>query len=439
MTTDNSTRSHLSRQEIVAKHREYMLPSIGSHYKDPLPFVKGEGWTLTDADGKQYLDFFGGIVTVSVGHCDPEITERTIAQMRTLQHTSTLFPIEAQALLAEKLAQIAPGKLRKSFFTNSGSEADEKAIQLAQAHTGRKTIVALRHCYSGGTAGVQTVTAHAPWRIGEPNAFPVVHAKNAYCYRCPFGKTPSTCSMECAKDIEEVIQTTTSGEIAAFIAEPIQGVGGFITPPKDYFKEALAIVKKYGGLFICDEVQTGFGRTGDKWFGIEQYEVEPDLMTGAKGVANGLPMGFVITNDNVATALNGKVHLNTFGGNPISSTAAHATIDAMEKRKLPQNAATTGAYWRQKLEELKEKHPVIGDVRGMGLMQAMELVKDRETKEPAKEELAKIVEAAREHGLIVGKGGLYGNVIRMSPPMTIGKREVDDAFEALDKAFAAAR
>jgi 4-aminobutyrate aminotransferase len=437
MTIEHTASASLSRKEIVDKHKEYMLPSIGQLYADPLPFVKGEGFYLTDADGKQYLDFFGGIVTVSVGHCDPEITERVVTQLRTLQHTSTLFPIEAQARLAEKMAQITPGALKKSFFTNSGSEANEKAIQLAQAHTGRRTIVSLRHAYSGGTAGAATVTAHHNWRIGEPNAFPVAHAKNPYCYRCPFGKTPSSCSLECVKDLEETIQSTTDGSIAAFMAEPIQGVGGFIVPPKDYFKEAVAVAKKYGGLFIADEVQTGFGRTGNQWFGIQQYGVEPDLMTGAKGIANGLPMGFVIATDEVATALNGKVHLNTFGGNPISSTAALATIEAMEDRGLPQNAHEVGGYLHDRLKGLQDKYPMIGDVRGMGLMQALELVKDRETKEPYKEMQAKLVEAAREQGLIIGKGGLYGNVIRMSPPMSITRTEVDMAIEMLDRAFAA--
>ncbi|MFN3430294.1 MAG: aspartate aminotransferase family protein [Candidatus Sericytochromatia bacterium] len=437
MTIEHTVPASLSRKEIVDKHKEYMLPSIGQLYADPLPFVKGEGFYLTDADGKQYLDFFGGIVTVSVGHCDPEITERVVAQMRTLQHTSTLFPIEAQARLAEKMAQITPGKLKKSFFTNSGSEANEKAIQLAQAHTGRRTIVSLRHAYSGGTAGAATVTAHHNWRIGEPNAFPVAHAKNPYCYRCPFGKTPSSCSLECVKDLEETIQSTTDGQIAAFMAEPIQGVGGFIVPPKEYFKEAVAVAKKYGGVFIADEVQTGFGRTGNQWFGIQQYGVDPDLMTGAKGIANGMPMGFVIATDEVATALNGKVHLNTFGGNPISSTAALATIEAMEGRALPQNAFEVGNYLHDRLKGLQDKYPMIGDVRGMGLMQALELVKDRETKEPYKEMQPKLVEAAREQGLIIGKGGLYGNVIRMSPPMSISRTEVDMAIEMLDRAFAA--
>lgn len=437
MTIEHTVPASLSRDEIVAKHKEYMLPSIGQLYSDPLPFVKGEGFYLTDADGKQYLDFFGGIVTVSVGHCDPEITERTVAQMRTLQHTSTLFPIEVQAKLAEKMAQITPGKLKKSFFTNSGSEANEKAIQLAQAHTGRRTIVSLRHAYSGGTAGAATVTAHHNWRIGEPNAFPVAHAKNPYCYRCPFGKTPGSCSLECVKDLEETIQSTTDGQIAAFMAEPIQGVGGFIVPPKEYFKEAVAVAKKYGGLFIADEVQTGFGRTGNEWFGIQQYGVDPDLMTGAKGIANGLPMGFVIATDEVATALNGKVHLNTFGGNPISSTAALATIEAMESRKLPQNSHEVGNYLHERLKGLQEKYPIIGDVRGMGLMQALELVKDPTTKEPYKEMQPKLVEAARAQGLIIGKGGLYGNVIRMSPPMSISRTEVDMAIEMLDRAFAA--
>jgi 4-aminobutyrate aminotransferase len=335
------------------------------------------------------------------------------------------------------MAQITPGKLKKSFFTNSGSEANEKAIQLAQAHTGRRTIVSLRHAYSGGTAGAATVTAHHNWRIGEPNAFPVAHAKNPYCYRCPFGKTPGSCSLECVKDLEETIQSTTDGQIAAFMAEPIQGVGGFIVPPKEYFKEAVAVAKKYGGLFIADEVQTGFGRTGNEWFGIQQYGVDPDLMTGAKGIANGLPMGFVIATDEVATALNGKVHLNTFGGNPISSTAALATIEAMESRKLPQNSHEVGNYLHERLKGLQQKYPIIGDVRGMGLMQALELVKDPQTKEPYKEMQPKLVEAARAEGLIIGKGGLYGNVIRMSPPMSISRTEVDMAIEMLDRAFAA--
>lgn len=425
-----------SRKDIVAKHKEFLLPSLGSHYADPLPFVSGKGVHLTDADGKEYLDFFGGIVTVSVGHCDEEITERIVDQLRTLQHTSTLFPIEAQADLAEKLAAIAPGDLKRSFFTNSGSEADEKAIQMAQAHTGRRQVVALRHCYSGGTAGAMSLTAHGTWRINEPNAFPVTHAANAYCYRCPFGKEPTSCNMECAKDIETAIQTTTDGQIAAFIAEPIQGVGGFITPPPEYFKEAAAIARKYGGLFIADEVQSGFGRTGTKWFGIEQWGVVPDIMTGAKGIANGLPMGWMITTDAVSQALNGKVYLNTFGGNPISATAALATVEAMEKRDLPGNAARVGAHFRNRLEELRDKYPLIGDVRGMGLMQALELVKDRKTKEPAKPELQKVIESAREQGLVIGKGGLMGNVIRMTPPMTVSVSDVDEAIGKLDKALA---
>jgi 4-aminobutyrate aminotransferase len=248
------------------------------------------------------------------------------------------------------------------------------------------------------------------------------------------GLSPNSCGVECAKDVEAVIQTTTSGRIAAFIAEPIQGLGGFITPPKEYFKIVFNIVKEYGGLFISDEVQTGWGRTGKRWFGIEQWEVTPDIMTAAKGMANGMPIGATMTTPEIAASFKG-LQISTFGGNPPTSVAAKAVIDIIEEDKLMDNAETVGNYFRQGLEELKRKHEVIGDVRGMGLMQGIELVRDRKTKEPAPQETTQVMEEARRGGLLIGKGGLWGNVIRMSPPLNISKADVDDAIRILDQSF----
>jgi 4-aminobutyrate aminotransferase len=239
----------------------------------------------------------------------------------------------------------------------------------------------------------------------------------------------------CANDVENLIQTGTSGNIAAFIAEPIQGVGGFITPPKEYFKIVFKIVKKYGGLFISDEVQTGWGRTGKKWFGIEQWEVTPDILTSAKGLGNGAPIGLTTTTPEIASSFQG-LNISTFGGNPVTSVAAKATIEVIEEENLLENAHTVGTYFRGKLEELQAKYPLIGDVRGMGLMQALELVKDRKTKEPAAEATAQLMERSRDNGLLIGKGGLFGNVIRLSPMLNISKSDIDEGVRLLDKSFA---
>jgi 4-aminobutyrate aminotransferase-like enzyme len=370
-----------------------------------------------------------------VGHANPKITGKIKAQVDRLQHTSTLYPNEAIVALAEKLAQITPGKLQKSFFSNSGTEANEAAILLARMATGSYDIVALRHAYSGSSQLAKAVTGQAPWRRAAVISVGISHAINPYCYRCPLGLKYPDCGVACANDVENLIQTGTSGSIAAFIAEPIQGVGGFITPPPEYFKIVFKIVKKYGGLFIADEVQTGFGRTGKKWFGIEQWEVTPDIITCAKGMANGVPVGATITTSELAGSFIGLT-ISTFGGNPVTAVAARATIEVIEEEKLLENAHTVGTYLRGKLDALKEKYPVIGDVRGMGLMQALELVKDRETKEPAPEATVQLMERARDNGLLIGKGGLYGNVIRLSPPLNIARTDVDEAIGLLDKSFA---
>jgi 4-aminobutyrate aminotransferase-like enzyme len=422
------------KAEILAKQKEFLFPSILTYYSEPLVIERGKGLFLYDVEGREYLDFFGGILTVIAGHCNDRITDALVDQARTLQHVSTLFPNLPQVELAEKLAAIAPGRLRKSFFTNSGTEANETAILAARAYTGRHEVVALRHSYSGRSALAMSLTANYAWRTANPSLPGIVHAHNAYCYRCPFAKTYPDCDLVCARDIEELICTATSGQLAAFIAEPIQGVGGFITPPKEYFPIVAQIIRKYGGVFISDEVQTGFGRTGGKWFGIEQWGVEPDVITAAKGMANGSPIGATLATAEVADSLT-SLTISTFGGNPVTARAAKATIDFIESEGLLDNARVVGSYLRERLEDLQEKYPLIGDVRGMGLMQGLELVKDRKTKQPAVEETKRLMDRAKDNGLIVGKGGLYGNVIRIAPALTCSRRDVDDAARLLDRAL----
>ena len=427
----------MTKEEILKKHKQYLFPSINNYYSDPLVTDHASMQYVWDTEGKKYLDFFGGIVTISVGHSNPRITSKIKAQIDKIQHASTVFPNEAIVALAEKLAQITPGEISQSFISNSGTEANELAVQIARMFTGRYEIVALRHGYSGRSEVGQSLTAHSTWRKSLPVPSPgFVHAMNPYCYRCPLGKTYPSCEVACAKDVEAVIQTSTSGQIAAFFAEPIQGVGGFITPPKEYFKIVFKIIKNYGGLFIADEVQTAWGRTGKRWFGIEQWEVTPDIITSAKGLANGVPVGVTMTRPEIAGSFQG-LQISTFGGNPVTSVAAKATIDLIEEDRLMDNADVVGHYYREALEGLQEKFEPIGDVRGMGLLQAMEFVKDRVSKEPDAAMTNKFMEECRNRGLLVGKGGLHGNVVRTSPPLNISKADVDEAIKIMDQALTA--
>jgi 4-aminobutyrate aminotransferase len=425
----------MDRSEINRKKQQFIYPAISNYFSDPLPLERGQMQHVWDVEGKRYLDFFGGIVTVGVGHSNPRITGPVKAQMDKLGHTSTLYPHQTMVELAEKIAQITPGKLEKSFFTTSGTEANETAIDSARMHTGNLEIIALRHSYSGRSSLTRSLTGISAWRKSSYQVG-IVHAMNPYCYRCPLGKKYPSCEVACAKDIEGVIQASTSGAIAGMIAEPIQGVGGFITPPKEYFKLAFNIVKQYGGDFISDEVQTGWGRTGKKWFGIEHWEVEPDIITAAKSLGNGYPIGLTVATAEIANAYQGPT-ISTFGGNPIACVTAKSVIDLIEEDDLITNCDVVGGYFRERLLELQQKYRVIGDVRGMGLMQAMELVTDPATKEPAPALATEVLEAARNHGLLIGKGGMYNNVLRLSPPMNIGKGDVDEAFRLLDLSFAA--
>jgi 4-aminobutyrate aminotransferase len=433
MTANVSEATSTANQ--IAKQKEYIWPCAATYYEHPLVLERGEGMHVWDSEGKRYLDCFGGVLTTSVGHARPEVVKAVNEQIGRIAHTSTLYINQPQAELAETVSTITPGKLKKSYFTNSGTEADETAMVLARIYTGQTEIIALRHAYHGRSVTNMTASGHSTWKHGPSIAPGFVHAHAPYCYRCPFNLKPESCAMECASDVEELIQTSTTGQVAAFIAEPIMGVGGFITPPKDYFKVVTDIVRRYGGIFICDEVQTGWGRTGDRWCGIEHWDVQPEIMTFAKGMANGAPIGCTTAIPEVADKYPGLT-FSTFGGNPVTCAAALATIRVIEENELPKNARVVGDYLRSKLEELKEKYSVIGDVRGMGLMQAIECVKDRTTKEPDPQSVLRVFEETRRRGVLIGKGGLYGNVIRIGPPLVASKSDIDELASALDAAFA---
>ena len=429
----------LSAAEVRAKHQEFLFPATSNYYEESLVLTEGKGMRLRDIDGREYLDFFGGILTVSVGHCNPEVNAAVKAQIDRLGHVSTLYPTLPIVELAEKLASITPGTLKRCYFTASGTEADETAVMMAQLHTGRSEVLALRHGYSGRSMLAQSLTGQSTWRALPTKIPDIKHALSPYCYRCPLGLKYPSCGVKCAQDIEELIKTTTTGQIAGFLAEPIQGVGGFITPPKEYFQIAVGIVRKYGGVFISDEVQTGFGRTGGKWWGCEQYGVEPEIMTMAKGIANGWPLSATICTPAIADSLQ-KLTISTFGGNPISVTAANATLEVMEKHDLKGNAERQGRRLRAGLEGLQRKYPrTIGDVRGMGLMQGVEHVMD-ETKgdrTPNPQATARLFEETKKRGLLIGKGGLHGNMLRISPPLTVNAAEVDEAIGKLDESYGA--
>ena len=423
---------------VKAGHREYLFPCVTPYYADPVVLVRGEGMKVWDADGREYLDFFSGILTTSVGHCHPEVVARVQEQLTTLGHTSTLYLTEAQVEMARRLAEIAPGRLQQSFFTNSGTEAIETAIVLACMHTGRSEIIALRYGYSGRSILATNLTAHSAWRPLPTTVPGIKHALSPYPYRCPF-RSPcdDTCVDAFTRDLEELIVTTTNGKPAAFIAETIQGVGGYIVPPPGYFQRMVEIVRRYGALFICDEVQAGFGRTGDHWFGIEHWGVEPDIMVMAKGIASGFPVGVTITRPEIAAAWTAKT-ISTFGGNPLSMAAGIATNEVMVRENVPARAAARGKQLRAGLDELGRRYGWVGDVRGMGLMQALEIVEDKKSKTPNPKKAKALLEATKEEGLLIGLGGLNGHVVRLGPSLLVTEEETRDALARMSRACAKA-
>lgn len=426
-----------SAAEILAKRKQFMNPGIFLYYKQPIMLVEGSMQYVWDETGKRYLDGLGGIVTISVGHCHPHVVAAANQQNETLQHSTTIYLQPNVTLYAEKLASKLPGELKVCYFVNSGSEANDLALLMARAYTQNYDVIALRNAYHGGNASGMSVTAHSTWKYNVPHSFGVHHALAPYPYRGPFGYDDSEAGKKYADDVKNVIDYATPGKVAAFIAESIQGVGGFVEFPQGYLKNVYEHVRAAGGVCIADEVQTGFGRTGTHFWGFETQGVIPDIVTMAKGIGNGCPLAAVVTTPKVAQALLGKVHFNTFGGNPVVTAMGKAVLEVIEQDNLQANSLKLGNYILAGLNQLKEKHKIIGDVRGKGLMLGIEMVKDRTSKLPATPECSQVVETAKDLGLLLGKGGLWGQTIRFAPPMCITQADADFLLAVLDEAFGA--
>jgi alanine-glyoxylate transaminase/(R)-3-amino-2-methylpropionate-pyruvate transaminase len=426
-----------SAEQVLALRKQYLNPGILLYYKQPIMIVEGKMQFVWDHTGKRYLDGLGGIVTVSVGHCHPHVVAAANKQNETLQHATTLYLHPNIAQYAEKLASKLPGELKCCYFVNSGSEANDLALLMARLYTGNYDIIALRNAYHGGNASGMGVTANSAWKFNVPHSFGVHHALSPYPYRGTWGYGDPDAGRKYADDVKQVIDYTTPGKVAGFIAESIQGVGGFVVFPDGYLQHAYAHVRAAGGVCIADEVQTGFGRTGTHFWGFETQGVVPDIVTMAKGIGNGAPLAAVVTTPRIAATLAQKTHFNTFGGNPVASAIGKAVLEVIEQENLQANSLKLGSYIIAGLEKLKAKYPVIGDVRGKGLMLGIEFVKDRVTKEPAKEACAQVVENARELGLLLGKGGLWGQTIRFAPPMNITQADADFLLAVLDEAIGA--
>jgi alanine-glyoxylate transaminase/(R)-3-amino-2-methylpropionate-pyruvate transaminase len=424
-----------SRDEVLAMRRKYTNPAVFTLYGEPLLIVEGHMQWLFDETGKRYLDMFAGIVTVSCGHCHPKVVAAIEKQTETLQHATTIYLHPNLPLLAKKLASKMPKGLDVTYFVNTGSEANDLAVTMARLFTGNTDVIALRNGYHGGSPSAMGLTSLNTWKYPLPGALGIHHAVSPDPYRSQFPGTPEEIASKSAEDIRGIIKYSTPGKIAAFIAEPIQGVGGATHGARNYLREAYKITRDAGGLCIADEVQTGFGRTGDHYWGFENFDVVPDFVTMAKGIGNGVPLAAVTTRMEIAQALTQRIHFNTFGGNPVCMAAGLAVLDVIDEDGLQENSRVVGKRLKDGFKELAKHHQLIGDVRGMGLMLGVELVRDRKTKEPANKETMAVLEAAREMGVLVGKGGLDGNVLRVKPPMCITAEDADFTLDVLDRAL----
>jgi len=417
-------------------YEQYMITSMVAGF-EPVIVQRASGCTYTGADGREYLDCFSGIAVTNAGHGHPRVLQAAREQMETLVHCCTYVYYNPRAAeLCRLLAEITPGALKKSFLANSGAEAIEGALRLAKQHTKRKEIVALTHSFHGRSYATLSITGNwARKKGGGPYMPGVAFAPAPYPYRCPFGSTTDAeCAARCAENLEAVLRHHTYGDVAAFVAEPVLGEGGIIVPPADYFRLVKQVLDAHGILFICDEVQSGFGRTG-KMFAVEHYGVEPDIMCLAKGIADGFPLSAFIATDEIADAFTPGDHLSTFGGNPVSCAAAMANIRVLQEEKLVDNAAERGRQILSRLEQFQEKCSLIGEVRGKGLMIGVELVTDRKTKTPAPDQARQVRRLARDNGVLVGVGGTFGNVVRIQPPLVISAEQADRACDVVIRAL----
>ena len=421
--------------ELLARHREVLPKWLALYYAEPIELVRGEGTRVWDGAGKEYLDFFGGIVTTISGHAVQELVDALAEQAGKIAHTSTLYLIRPMVELAEKLTGLAPIDMpAKAFFVGSGTEAVEAALLFATNWRRSNEIIALRNSYHGRSFGAIGITGNKGWSASSFSPLNVSYALAPYCYRCPLGLKYPDCGVACAEDLQNVIETTTTGDPAAMIAEPIQGVGGFVTPPPEYFPIVKRILDEWGIPFIADEVQTGFGRTGESFWGIESFGVRPDAIVCAKGLGNGMAIGAVVGRTDMVDSLSAN-SISTFGGNPIASTYALANLKHIVDNDLQHNAHRVGKFLYEGLKELEERYDAVGEVRGKGLMLGVELVKTSEGKEPSPEAANQVMEASKERGLLIGRGGLYGNVLRISPPLVITEEDAGRAIETIDAAL----
>jgi len=434
-----SKPSEMSAAESAALRAKHVLPLPGPMFARPIQIVEGRMQFLYDENGKEYLDGFAGVATVSIGHSHPHFTRALKAQIDKLQHNPPLYLHPGVGTLAKRLAEKAKAvnpAMEYAFFTNSGSEANETAALLAKIYTKRHEFIAVQRSYHGRTLQTVALTGQHTWRNLEPYPAGVSFTPTDYAYR--FDGTPEQSTKAALKGLADVLKTSTSGKIAGFFAETIMGVGGAITPGKSYFPEAVELIHKHGGLYICDEVQTGVGRTGEHFFGINHWDAKPDIIVMAKGLGNGYPIGAVITTAEIAASVKGLLHYNTFGGGPMACEAAHAVIDVIENEKLAANAKKVGARLKSNLEKVAAKSSKVGDVRGMGLMLGVELVKDKKTKEHNAELTVAVVEKMKDLGVLVGKGGLEGNTVRIKPPLCITEQDADRISGAFEEAIAGA-
>ena len=421
--------------DTIQKYKDYVMTGF---LKSVAPVVvdHASGCVITDVNGREYLDCFAGISVVNAGHCNPEVTAAAKAQIDKLIHCqSYLYHVPVVGDLAEKIAHIAPPGLTKTFFANGGAEAIEGAMKLARLYSGKHEFIALQGSFHGRSWGALSITGNqGRKKRGGPYAPGVSFAPLPYAYRSNWADDPEECGRQCAQALEDVIRFSTAGDVAAFIAEPLWGEGGIVVPPANYFREVKKVLDKHGILFICDEVQSGFGRTGTM-FAIEHFGVVPDILVTAKGIADGFPLSAFTARPEIAAAYRPGDHLSTFGGNPVSCAAALANIEFMEREKLSTRAADLGEYTMGKLRSLQREQRVIGEVRGLGLMIGVELVRD-EKLTPAAAEAESVRDALLRHGVLVGVGGVNGNVIRFQPPLVITRQQIDQALAAFATALA---
>ncbi len=424
-------------EELLARHKAVLPAWMALYYEEPIALVRGDGRRVWDAEGKEYLDFFAGILTNMLGYNLPEVTEAIQEQAAKILHSSTLYLIESQIELAEKLAELSGIPDAKVFFANSGTEANDAAMMMATTNRGSNQVLAMRNSYHGRSFAAVSLTGNRSWSPTSMSPLNVTYIHGGYKLRSPFGHLPDDEFIAaCVADLRDMLDVATSGQVAALIAEPIQGVGGFVTPPDGFFGALKEVLDETGILYISDEVQTGWGRTGENFWGYQAHDLTPDLITFAKGIANGMTMGGVIGRADVIDSIAAN-SISTFGGNPLSTAAALATLDYVERHDVQTNAYKVGNRLRTGLDHLAEEHAIVGEVRGKGLMVGVELVQPGGI-EPNAAAASSILEAARERGLLIGKGGLHGNALRIAPPLTLTESEADEGLAILTEAIAEA-